>query len=186
MLQDKINDIKPYFKSLETYNDALIVVVRFPNRWAVFPSDDGLIKVAPSENAPHEYFYYGDNNKVSLEEIFDFIKNTVNVNKSVEEKAKLLISKIDELKKLFETNSLETLKTLKFDLQTPKKAKPKRKYTKHKKAQPDAKEVAKNESGSTIVEISGNTENKKENTPKVSQSALNKLKIAVEKNAQAS
>ena len=64
MLQDKINEIKPYFKSLESYNDALIVRVQFPPKWAVFSSDDGLIKPAPSENAAHEFFYYGDVNKV--------------------------------------------------------------------------------------------------------------------------
>ena len=161
MLQDKINEIKPYFKSLESYNDALIIRVQFPDKWAVFASDDGLIKPAPSENKAHEFFYYGDAKKVSLEDIFDFIKNTIEVNKSIEIKAKLLVQKANELQKLFETTPLEQLKTLKFTFETPKK--PKRKYTKKKKdnikeAVADDK-VKENTSGNTtsVIEISPST-----------------------------
>lgn len=45
MLQNDIDEIKDYFRSLETYNDALIVRVQFPPKWKVFPSDDGTKKL---------------------------------------------------------------------------------------------------------------------------------------------
>lgn len=140
MLQDKINEIKPYFKSLESYNDALIVRVQFPSKWVVFPSDDGLIKPAPSDNAAHEFFYYGDVNKVSLEDIFDFIKNTIEINESMEIKAKMLVEKVNELKKLFEEKSLDEIKTLQFTF--GKVQKPKRKYTRKKKTENNPQETS--------------------------------------------
>lgn len=163
MLQDKINEIKPYFKSLESYNDALIVRVQFPPKWAVFSSDDGLIKPAPSENAAHEFFYYGDVNKVSLEDIFDFIKNTIEVNESLEIKAKMLVEKVNELKKLFEEKKLDELKTLQFTFSKPKKTK--RKYTRKNKIEDKQQET------------SGNTESKIE----VSNSTLEKFELAKNK-----
>lgn len=153
MLQDKINEIRPYFKSLESYNDALIVRVQFPSKWAVFPSDDGLIKPAPSDNAAHEFFYYGDVNKVSLEDIFDFIKNTIEVNESMEIKAKMLVEKVNELKKLFEEKSLDEIKTLQFTFDKPKKNK--RKYARKKKTENNPQEI----SGDTksTIDISNST-----------------------------
>jgi len=146
VLQNKIDEIKPYFRSLETYNDALIVRVQFPNKWAVFPSDDGKIKPAPSSQVANEYFYYGDGKDVSLEDIFDFVKETIEVNQSLEIKAKLLVERAKELQELFETTPLEKLKTLKFVMEDVKKNKPKRKYTKKKKIEPEAKELAENKS----------------------------------------
>lgn len=174
MIQDKINEIKPYFKSLESYNDALIVRVQFPQKWRVFPSDDGLIKPAPSDKMPNEFFYYGDSGKVSLEDIFDFIKSTAIVNQSLEEKIRLLKIKIEELKKLFETTPLEALKTLTFAMET-KAAKPKRKYTKRKKKAETkvAADVADAKKSEMKDSMAGETENSE-----LSKSTLDKLKLA--------
>ena len=151
MLQNKIELIKPYFRSLETYNDALIIRVQFPPKWTVFPSDDGKIKAAPSDQKAYEYFYYGDSNKVSLDDIFDFIKETIEVNQSIEEKAKLLVEKTKELQELFETTPLEKLKTLNFVMEDIKKPKTKRKYTKRKKVKEDVKEEPISEPEETII-----------------------------------
>lgn len=197
MLQDKIELIKPYFKSLETYNEALIVRVQFPPKWAVFPSDDGKIKAANSESKAYEYFYYGDGSEVSLDAIFDFIKETVEVNQSLEEKAKLLVQRANELQELFEITPLEKLKTLKFVMEEPKKVKAKRKYTKTKKDAEKAKEVALSESTdkvdsgdveeevktaeTSISTSSASTENTSE--IKVSTSTLNKFKKAKRKHS---
>ena len=193
MLQDKINLIKPYFRSLENYNEALIVRVQFPPKWAVFPSDDGRIKPATSDQKAYEYFYYGDSNNVSLDEIFDFIKETIEVNESLEEKAKLLVEKAKELQELFEVTPLDKLRTLTFSMEEPKKAKGKRKYVKKAKTSEKAKEVPlkgdtdsndenKNNIVSTNDEVENNVDKKTVVEPKnvvdeikVSTTTLNKL-----------
>jgi hypothetical protein len=77
MLQDEIMKLGDYFRGIEYYNDALIVKVNFPPRWQVYPSKDGNIKPAKSESNAGEYYYYGNMNKVSLDDIFGVIKETI-------------------------------------------------------------------------------------------------------------
>ena len=181
MLQDKIELIKPYFRSLETYNDALIIRVQFPPKYAVFPSDDGKIKAAPSDQKAYEYFYYGDGNEVSLEDIFDFIKNTIEVNQSLEIKAKLLVEKAKELQELFEVTPLEKLKTLKFAMEDVKKPKAKRKYTKRKKAQENVKEEPISEPKETIINEEPIVEEKtkvEDNAKEETSGSTNQIKIS--------
>lgn len=123
MLQEKIDKISKYFKSLEINNGILILKVQFPSKWGVFPSDDEKIKVAKSEETPNEWFYYGDYGVISFDEIVDFVQNTINVNLSAEEKLKLLNEKFDELKTIFANESLDNLKNLKFVFGKRKKIK---------------------------------------------------------------
>ena len=183
MLQDKIELIKPYFRSLETYNDALIIRVQFPPKYAVFPSDDGKIKAAPSDQKAYEYFYYGDSNKVSLDDIFDFIKETIEVNQSIEEKAKLLVEKTKELQELFETTPLEKLKTLNFVMEDIKKPKAKRKYTRRKKVQENVKEEPISKPEETVIneEPIVEKETKVEyNTNEETSDSTNQIKVSSE------
>lgn len=135
MLQDEIMKLGDYFRGIEYFNDALIVKVNFPQRWQVYPSEDGNIKPAKSESNTGEYFYYGDMNKVSLDEIFALIKETIDGNKDAELKIKLLNDKIEELKDFFRREPFDRLVNLKFVIEEIKEAKPKRKYTKKKKVE---------------------------------------------------
>lgn len=132
-VEDYISKIGEYFEGIERYNDALIVRVKLPKRWGVYPSSDERIKVAPSEEVPNEYYYYGSSNDVNLEDIFQLILETIQMNKDVLLKIELLKEKVQELKELFDTKPLDELKTLKFVTEQPKKTKAKRKYTKKKK-----------------------------------------------------
>jgi hypothetical protein len=51
-----------------------------------------------------------------LNKTVDNIKKIVAYNKEIELKEKLLKQKIDELKKIFETEKLDSLQSLKFDI----------------------------------------------------------------------
>ena len=180
-LTDKINEMNPYFQRIEKYNDALICVVIFPKNWAVFNSDSGKIKVAASDRKAYEYFYYGDGNEVSLEDIFDFIKETIEVNQSIEEKAKLLVEKTKELQELFETTPLEKLKTLNFVMKDIIKSKAKRKYTRRKKVQEDVKEEPISEPKETIINEEPIAEEKakvEDNVKEETSGSTNQIKIS--------
>ena len=133
MLQDEIMKLGDYFRGIEYFNDALIVKVNFPPRWQVFPSNDNLIKPAKSETSSGEYFYYGNMNNVSLDNIFSLIQETIEANKDAELKIKLMAEKMNELKELFKKNAYDDLTRLKFVIEEEKKEKPKRKYTRKKK-----------------------------------------------------
>ena len=123
MLQDEILKLGDYFRGIEYFNDALIVKVNFPARWQVYPSIDGNIKPAKSDNAVGEYFYYGDMNKVSLDDIFGLIEETIEANKDAELKIQFLNEKVIELKELFKREPYERLSRLKFVIEDTKKKK---------------------------------------------------------------
>jgi len=140
MLQDEIMKLGDYFRGIEYFNNALIVKVNFPPRWQVYPSVDGNIKPAKSEKSIGEYFYYGDMNKVSLDDIFAIIKETIEANKDAELKIQLLNDKVNELKELFKRETYEKLSKLVFVIEKEQKEKkPKRKYTKKKKTEEENK-----------------------------------------------
>ena len=134
MLQDEILRIGEYFRGIEYFNDAIIVKVVFPLKWQVYPSDNGFIKPAQNDNG--EYYYYGDMNKVSLDDIFKLINETIDGNKNAEMKVRLLNDKVRELEDIFRKTEYDKLLTLKFTFEHPlKELKPKRKYTRRKKVE---------------------------------------------------
>jgi len=147
-LQDRMNDMKPYFRGIEMYNEAIMVKVVFPNKWKAYPSDDGRINVTPSDNDPNMTYYYADSNNTTYEDIFDLIEQTIKANQDILLKLQLLRDKGEELKELFSKLSYEELKTLKFVTEKVKEEKPKRKYTKKKKVT----EVKKENNEEKIVE----------------------------------
>ena len=138
-LQDRMNDMKPYFRGIEMYNEALMVKVVLPNNWKAYPSKDNRIKVTPSDDGRMTY-YYADSNDTTYEEMFDLIEETIKANNDIVLKLKLLKEKVEELKELFSRLPYEELQTLKFVTESVKNEKPKRKYTKKKKEAQNEKE----------------------------------------------
>ena len=49
--------MKPHFRGIEMYNEALMVKVVFPNNWKAYPSKDNRIKVTPSDDGRMTYYY---------------------------------------------------------------------------------------------------------------------------------
>lgn len=125
MLQDEILRIEQYFRGIEYYNKAIIVKVMFPEKWQVFPSNDGKVKPAKADNG--EYCYYGSSDDVTLDDIFALIKATIESNKHAEEKIAFLLAKRKELDDLFRNTPFEKLKTLTFEFKPQKKARKPRK-----------------------------------------------------------
>ena len=134
-LQDRMSEMKPYFRGVEMYNEALMVKVIYPDRWKAYPSDDGRIKVTPSETDPNMTYYYADSNDTTYDEMFDLIEQTIKANKDIVLKLKLLREKGEELKELFSKLTYEELQTLRFVTDKVTNEKPKRKYTRKKKTE---------------------------------------------------
>lgn len=128
-----MNEMRPYFRGIEMYNEALMVKVMFPNKWKAYPSEDGRIKVTPSESDPNLTYYYADSNNTTYEDMFDLIEETIKANQDIILKLKLLRDKGEELKELFSKLPYEELVTLKFVTEKVKEKKPKRKYNRKNK-----------------------------------------------------
>jgi hypothetical protein len=150
-----MNDMKPYFRGIEMYNDALIVRVMLPPKWKAYNSNDGRIKATPSETVANEYFYYANSNDTTYEDIFDLIEETIKANNDIVLKLKLLRDKVEELKEMFSNHSYDELTTLKFVFEAPKNEKPKRKYTRKKKEVEKAQEEPQTENNEVTEEDNG-------------------------------
>lgn len=123
-LKDRIEKIKPY---LVTFNiiageGAAYAVVKFPNRWTI--SDQQVLKETYKVEiaTQPEGVYFISEIKNGTDCIFDAIEFVICLNKSVEERESLLKEKVTELTELFATESLDSLKKLKFVLPNKKKS----------------------------------------------------------------
>ena len=175
-IEEHIKELGDYFEGIERYNKALIVKVLFPNKWGVYASEDGRIKPAQSETNQNEYFYYADSDNVKLEEIFQLIIETKNMNESVVNKVQLLKTKIEELKDFFKDKTIEELEPLKCVTTKPKK---KRKKT--------SKKIDKKEETNKVndfVETNENEETVINNTDSDVISGNNNLEITEDKETE--
>lgn len=126
-----MNDMKPYFRGIEMYNEAIMVKVAYPNKWKAYPSEDGRIKITPSDSDPNLTYYYADSKDTTYEEMFDLVEQTIKANQDIVLKLKLLRDKVEELKELFQNTPYDDLLNLQFVVGK----KPKRKYVKKKKVE---------------------------------------------------
>ena len=149
--------MKPHFRGIEMYNEALMVKVVFPNNWKAYPSNDNRIKVTPSDDGRMTY-YYADSKDTTYDEMFDLIEETIKANNDIVLKLKLLKEKVEELKELFSRLPYEELQTLKFVTESFEKDKPKRKYTKKKKEAEKPKEEPQIETNDVEVKEENNNE----------------------------
>lgn len=125
-----MNDMKPYFRGIEMYNEALMVKVVYPPRWKAYPSADERIKVTQGDNDKSLTYYYADSKDTTYEDMFDLIEETIRANNEIVLKLQLLKTKVEELKELFSQHPYDELKTIKFVFENVKKTKGKKKYTK--------------------------------------------------------
>ena len=159
-LQERMNDMQPYFRGMEMYNDAIMVKVMYPPKWRAYGSVDERIKVTPADDNPSLLYYYADSKLSSYDEIFDLIEETIKANNEMRLKIELLKTKVEELKELFSSTSYEDLQYLKFSIEKPKKTRVRKKSTRKEKTPQNASEQAR-EASSEQVENGGTTGNQK-------------------------
>lgn len=110
-LQKRINELQPYVKEFKFQDGYTIVLVEMSTKWAVLPS-----KTIGVEGSEEKKLFFSNMENVGVDDILDYIEEVIKYNKEEEMKAQLLSIKLEELKVLFNNNSLETLKTLVFNL----------------------------------------------------------------------
>lgn len=125
-LQERIKKNEAYFRGMEIVNNTAIIKVLYGEKWGAYPSQDEHIKVAKSEEVPNEWFYYADYTYTIIDEIFDLIEETINMNLSAIERLHLFNQKMEELKEIFANETLDKLKTLQFKFEEEKKYKRKK------------------------------------------------------------
>ena len=115
MIQERINKLKPYFKGLKVADNYRIVEFNLKDTWVIEKSDYIELqqkKIKESNNVLYSMFY---SEKKSFDDILDYVENEViRYNLDLEEKERLLMMKVEELKRVFENKDLDELNNLKF------------------------------------------------------------------------
>lgn len=141
-LNERIKKNEKYFKGMEIIANTVIIKVQYGDKWGAYPSSDETIKIAKSEENVNEWYYYGDYTFSIIDEIFDLIEETIEMNLAAIERLDLFNQKMEELKDLFANESLPRLKTLTFVLQDINK--PKYKKRKKKEIEDDKIDIIDN------------------------------------------
>ena len=134
-MQERIEKNSKYFRSIEMLGGHPILRVCYPDKWSVFPSIDESIKVTRSDTAPNEWFYYSTDENVTLNDMFNLMEQTVEVNLSAIAKIELLKVKMEELKAVFGAETLDRLQRLKFVIEDDEQPKQTKKNRKKKQEQ---------------------------------------------------
>lgn len=115
-LQDRINSLKPYLLSVD-FGDIPTANIALPEGWGKI--GDQYIKLgllSESNGKGMICAVYSEHETTTIDDILDYIKELIKMNLEREEKSELFYSKVEELKTLFDENSLEDIKTLVFTL----------------------------------------------------------------------
>ena len=112
-IQQRLSNLKPYVKGMRFVNTTSVVDVQLKDNWAIIESKTILYKRGKTEE--NYFMFYSEDESISFDEILDHIEKIINFNIENEKKLELIKIKIEELKKHFETKSLDVLKTLKFE-----------------------------------------------------------------------
>jgi len=113
-IQNRLDKLKPYFKGLKLAEKYRVVEVNLKNNWIVQENSTIDVQQKRNDNTNTMYSMFYSETK-SFDDILDYIENDViNHNLEIEEKERLLRSKVEELKRVFENKDLDELNKLKF------------------------------------------------------------------------
>jgi cAMP phosphodiesterase len=108
MIDKSIENLKPYFIGLRIVKNYYILEMTIKHTW-VIPDDEKTQFEKSNEGST--IFYSEEGFDVLLEFIYNKV---IKPNLELEEKERLLTIKVEELKRVFESNTLDKLQTLRF------------------------------------------------------------------------
>ena len=111
-IQNRLDGLQPYVEGIRYLQGMVFVDAVLKDDWTVLTSD--YIKKIVSDDDKNHLIFYSEKEGVTIDDLLDFVEKNIKVNIERELKHKYLVSKVEELKKVFKSNSLEKLKTLKF------------------------------------------------------------------------
>lgn len=115
----ELKDIFHYLVSVRVLKTYLSIDVEFPIGWKIpkkFVQEDKIMENQKMSDNKRFFSFVSEFDEGTLNKTLNSIKSIISYNKEIELKEKLLKQKIDELKKIFESEHLENLQNLKFEL----------------------------------------------------------------------
>ena len=125
-LNEQLIRLSSYKINFNIYEGTVIISLEYPKDWTVLQVNSNDIQTT-SENGRQ---FYWVPLQTDVEKVFELIDETIEYNKDIEAKSELFKQKIDEMRKIFLEEDLQTLRTMEFKLK--KKKLPKKKVTEEK------------------------------------------------------
>lgn len=125
-LNEQLIRLSSYKINFNIYEGTVIISLEYPKDWTVLQVNSNDIQTT-SENGRQ---FYWVPLQMDVEKVFELIDETIEYNKDIEAKSELFKQKIDEMRKIFLEEDLQTLRTMEFKMK--KKKLPKKKVTEEK------------------------------------------------------
>lgn len=125
-LNEQLIRLSSYKINFNIYEGTVIISLEYPKDWTVLEINSSDIQTT-SENGRQ---FYWVPLQIDVEKVFELIDETIEYNKDIEAKSELFKQKIDEMRKIFLEEDLQTLRTMEFKMK--KKKLPKKKVTEEK------------------------------------------------------
>ena len=130
-LNEQLIRLSSYKINFNIYEGTVIISLEYPKDWTVLEINSSDIQTT-SENGRQ---FYWVPLQMDVEKVFELIDETIEYNKDIEAKSELFKQKIDEMRKIFleedlQTLRTQTLRTMEFKMK--KKKLPKKKVTEEK------------------------------------------------------
>lgn len=122
-LNEQLIRLSSYKINFNIYEGTVIISLEYPKDWTVLEINSSDIQTT-SENGRQ---FYWVPLQMDVEKVFELIDETIEYNKDIEAKSELFKQKIDEMRKIFLEEDLQTLRTMEFKMK--KKKLPKKKVT---------------------------------------------------------
>jgi len=113
----------PYLQSVRKIKTYLTFDVSFPNTWKLpkkFVNEEKVMEQTTTIPNERLFSFVSEITEEEVEKVSGNIQNIIKYNLEREEKEKLLDSKVNELKMIFEKQNLSNLKSLHFDIKKSK------------------------------------------------------------------
>lgn len=125
-LNEQLIRLSSYKINFNIYEGTVIISLEYPKDWTILEINSSDIQTT-SENGRQ---FYWVPLQMDVEKVFELIDETIEYNKDIEAKSELFKQKIDEMRKIFLEEDLQTLRTMEFKMK--KKKFPKKKVTEEK------------------------------------------------------
>jgi len=125
-LNEQLIRLSSYKINFNIYEGTVIISLEYPKDWTVLEINSSDIQTT-SENGRQ---FYWVPLQMDVEKVFELIDETIEYNKDIEAKSELFKQKIDEMRKIFLEEDLQTLRTMEFKMK--KKKLPKKKIAEEK------------------------------------------------------
>jgi hypothetical protein len=115
----ELKDIFQFLVSVRKLKKYLTIDIEFPSHWKIpkrFVQEDKIIENDKVNEGFRFFSFVSEFDEKNLNSVVSNIKSIISYNKEIEMKERLLKQKIDELKKIFESENIENLQSLKFDI----------------------------------------------------------------------